>query len=49
MIETLCAVGLTFCLSAVVACGVLAAVLRYLRGRGEWVVDWLARRKWDDV
>lgn len=45
-IRTLCAVGLTAALSAVAAGGLLRVVLAHLRGRGEWIVDGMAQRRW---
>lgn len=46
IIRVSCAVGLTACLSAVVAVGVLLALRAYLCGSGEWLADVMARRRW---
>ncbi len=42
-------VALTACLSAVVSMCLLLAVVKFLHGRGEWVVDGMARRRWGHV
>ena len=48
-IQDLCGVGLMACLSVVLSVIVLRYVLEYLRGRGEWIADALAVRRWGHI